>query len=85
MNTTEQILLVILSTFLAVFLLLSILLVASLIKLSKKMQEVADKAHEAVGRVEDVSDMFKKTVGPLALGKFFVNVAEAVAKHKKGK
>lgn len=85
MNTTEQILLIILSSFLALFLLLSIILVISLLKLSKKMHAVAEKAYEAVGRVEDVSDMFKKTVGPVALGKFFVNIAEAVAKHKKGK
>lgn len=85
MNTTEQILLVILASFLALFLGLSIVLVVSFIKFTKKMREIADKAHEIAFNVENVSDMFKKTAGPIAFGKFFINMADAVAKHKKGK
>jgi len=85
MNTAEQILVIMLSAFLALFIGMSIALVASLLKLSKKMNEIADKAHEIVDKVENVSDMFKKTAGPLAFGKFFVNMAEAVAKHKREK
>ena len=92
MNTAEQILVIILSAFLALFLLLGIILFANLMKLTKKMQEVADTAHEIVSKAHDitskvdsVSDMFKKTAGPLALGKYFMNIAETVAKHKKGK
>lgn len=85
MNTTEQILLIILSSFLAIFLALGIVLLTALIKLTKKMQAVADKAHDIADKVEDVSDMFKKTAGPMALGKFFVNIAETVAKHKREK
>lgn len=85
MDTAEKILVIFLSSFLTIFLLLAIILLASLIKLAKKMHAVADKAHEVVDKVENVSEMFKKSAGPLALGKFFVNIAETVAKHKKGK
>lgn len=85
MNLTEQILLIILSSFLALFLLLGIILLAKLISLAKKMQVVAEKAHDVVDKVDDVSNMFKKTAGPMAVGKFFVNIAESVAKHKKEK
>jgi hypothetical protein len=85
MNTTEQILLIVLASFLAIFLMVSIILLVGLVKLTKKMQLVADKAHEIVNNVENVSDMFKKTAGPLAFGKFFMNIAQTVAKHKKEK
>ena len=85
MNTSEQILVIILSSFLALFLALAIALTVSLLRLSKKINVIADKAHDIADKVDSVSDMFKKTAGPLAFGKFFVNMAEAVAKHKKEK
>lgn len=85
MDTAEKILVIILSSFLGIFLFFGIILLVALINLTKKMQLVADKAHEIADNVENVSDMFKKTAGPLAFGKFFVNMAETVAKHKRGK
>jgi cell shape-determining protein MreC len=85
MDTAQSILVIILSSFLAIFLILSIVLAAALIKLVKKMQTVADKAHDIVDNVESAADMFRKTAGPLALGRFFVNVYETVSKHKKKK
>lgn len=92
MNTAEQILVVILASFLAIFLALAIVVTANLMKLTKKMHLVADEAHEIVvkardiaGKVDSISDIYKKTAGPLAFGKFFVNMAETVAKHKRGK
>ncbi len=85
MNTAEQILVIILSSILTIFLILGIVLVISLIKLTKKMKEIAETAREVAGNVEAATDMLRKTAGPLALGKFFVNIAESVMKHKKGK
>jgi len=83
MNTTENILVIFLSSFLALFLLLSTILVAKLLKVVKKIQLVADKAHDIVNKVENVSEMFQKTAGPVAFGKFFMNMADMVNKHKK--
>lgn len=92
MNTAEQILVIILSSFLTVFLILAIIVLVGVIKLTKKMNAVADtaqevisKAHDIADKVEDVSDIFKKTAGPLALGRYFMNIAEKVSKHKQGK
>ena len=92
MDTAEKILVIFLSGFLALFLLLGVVLIIKLISLTKKMNDIADKAHEIVDKahdiadkVENVSDMFKKTAGPLALGKYFMNIAETVTKYKKGK
>ena len=90
MNTAEQILVVILSSFLALFLFLGIVLVVALLKFTKKMNAIADSAHEIVSKaqdiadkVENVSDMFKRTAGPVALGRHLMNIYEMVTNHKK--
>lgn len=83
MNVTEQILLITLAAFLALFLILAVFLTIQLIRLVKSMNVVAEKAREVMGNVESASEMFKKTAGPLAVGRFFVNMADVVMKHKK--
>lgn len=92
MNTTEQILVIILAVALAVLLVLGIIVSIGFIKLTKKMNEIADTAQEIITKandiaenVEDASYIFKKTAGPLALGKYFMNIVDTVAKHKKGR
>lgn len=85
MNTTEQILLIILGSFLALFLALGIVVLSYTIKLVKTMRDIAEKAKDVADNVEVASEMFKKTAGPLAAGKFFMNLAEMVNKRKKGK
>lgn len=85
MNTSERVLVVILSGFLAIFLLLSIMLLIKLLQITKQLKEIADKAREVADNVESASEMFRKTAGPLALGRFFVNIADNVMKHKRGK
>lgn len=90
MNTAEQILVVVLSSFLALFLFLGIVLVVGLLKFTKKMNAIADSAQEIVSKaqdiadkVENVSDMFKRTAGPVALGRHLMNIYEMVTNHKK--
>ena len=92
MNTAEQVIMIILSSFLFIFLVSAIVVFVSIWRLTKKMNAVADKAqeiiskaHDIADRVEDVSDIFKRSAGPIALGRYFMNIAETVAKHKKGK
>jgi len=92
MNTTEQILLIILSAFLAIFLGLGIALIVGITRLVKKVnavadsaQEIIEKAHDIADKVENVSDIFKKSAGPLALGRTLMNMVETVIKHKKEK
>ena len=84
MESAQTILVVILSSFLALFLLLGIILIVSIMKLVKSMNEIADKAREIVDNVETAADMFKKASGPMALGRSFVNIANTFMKHKKG-
>ncbi len=82
MNTTEQIILVILSTFLALFLLLAIAALISVIKLIKTIRDLAQKAEHVVTSAESVADLFRKASGPMTILNFVRGAADVISKHK---
>lgn len=82
MEGATEILVIILSVFLAIFLILGIILIVLLIRISKAIQRVADRAEGLIGNVETAATAFKNVAGPLATGKFLVNIAEMVFKKK---
>jgi sensor domain CHASE-containing protein len=82
MNTAEQILVITLAAFLALFLLLGIILITKVIQLMNRLKEIADKAKEVAENVESASEMLRKSAGPIAIGRFFMNIADVVIKHK---
>lgn len=84
MENAETYLVIILSVTLTIFLIVGIILLTGLIKLTNKLREVADTAQQVAENVESASEMFKKTAGPLAAGKFLVNIADTVFSRKKG-
>ena len=69
MTTAEQILVVFLSTALAIFLVIAIVAGINAIRLLKTMQRVADKAEGFVNSAEAVGHMVKQTVGALSLSR----------------
>ncbi len=81
--TAFEILVVYLSISLAIFLLISILLVWQIIKLVKQLQRVSEKAEAVVADVEQVGDFFRKTTGKLALGKLIGLIVDNVTNHKR--
>lgn len=85
MDNAETILVIFLSTFLAFFLFLAVLLTINLLRLVKKLNQIADTAGEIVDNVESASETLKKAAGPLATGKFLLNIADLVMKTRKGK
>jgi len=85
MTTTEQALLIILSGALAVFLVLGIITLVNVIKWVKTLRAISDKVLEVADNVESASETLKKAAGPMAFGKMFMNMADTVMKHKKGK
>jgi uncharacterized protein YoxC len=84
MENAETILVIILSTTLAIFLVLGIILISALIKLTSKMREIANTAQQVADNVESASEVLKNTAGPLAAGKILVNIADAVFKKRRG-
>ncbi|MBP7767379.1 hypothetical protein KA068_02575 [Candidatus Saccharibacteria bacterium] len=81
MNTTEQILLIILSSTLAIFLILAIVAIVAVIKLVKQLQHITQKAESIADKAEMVSNFVGKTAGPVAVGKLLLGIVESVKSH----
>lgn len=85
MDGATEVLIIILSVTLTVFLLLGITLAVILIKLSKALQRIATKAEDVIDNVESAAASFSGVAGKLATGKFLANIVELVMKKRKGK
>jgi Ca2+/H+ antiporter len=85
MNTAEQILVIVLAAFLAIFLLITIFLVIETFKVVKGVKKVIDKADTIVTSAESITEVFSNVSGPLALAKLVGNIMKFTNKAKKGK
>lgn len=81
----QEILVVILSSFLALFLLLGIILLALCIKIANHIKRISEKAEDIVDKAEDVADFFSKAATPMALGKLISNVSDLFRSKGKGR
>lgn len=83
MNTAEQILVVILASALAVFLVLAIIIAVQLIRLMKVLNRVAGKAQEFVDSAEKTAELVRGAVGQLSVMRFVQNVFDMVQRRTK--
>lgn len=77
MSSAAEALVIILSVFLAFFLILGIVLTIYLIKLTRQIKKVTDSAERTVGTIENTVSGFSKFVSPVVM-------AEMVRKAFKG-
>jgi hypothetical protein len=87
MDTAMQILVIIVSATLTLFLVVAIFALVYIIKIVKSLQRVTDKAEELVDKAEMVGELVGKAAGPVAIGRLITNVADTVfkkGKHGKG-
>jgi len=82
MNTTESILLIILSVFLALFLGLAIALTVLTIKLVKSVKAIVVKAENVVDSVETAAEVVKNASGPIATLRVIKNIVDLVQRKK---
>ena len=80
---------VFLSSALAIFLVLSIVLAVKTIQVLNTLKRIAEKAENIAEKAESIGDIFQKTAGPVAIGRFFAHIANTVfnksnRKDKKG-
>jgi hypothetical protein len=80
MDTAANILVIVLSVFLAAFLILGIIVAIEVIRLVRVIHRVADKAEVVIESAETVGTIFKNVSGPLALFKVARNIVKAVKK-----
>ncbi|HET7673008.1 MAG TPA: hypothetical protein VFK11_00655 [Candidatus Saccharimonadales bacterium] len=71
---------IILAIMLALFLLLSIILIARFIQITRQIKRITDHAENAVDKAEEIATFFEKTATPVALMKLIANVSEKVAR-----
>ena len=82
MNTTESILLIILSVFLALFLGLAIALTVLTIKLVKSVKAIVVKAENVVDSVETAAEVVKNASGPIATLRVIKNIVDLVQRKR---
>lgn len=81
-----EILVIILSVFLAIFLLLGIITLVYLVKFIKNIKEISDKAKTMVEDASSFASTMKKTAAPAAMARFVAEqVNNAKKKHKEDK
>lgn len=83
MDTAFNILVIVLSSFLAIFLILAIVLIISLIKLVKYLRVISARAEAVVEDVEAVGDFFRRASGPMAFIHVLGNIVDSFGNHKK--
>lgn len=85
MENAQEILVVFLSTALALFLLLSIILLIICIKIANQVKRITEKAEAVADRAEDIADFFSKAATPMAIGKIITSVKDAVTGRNRGR
>jgi hypothetical protein len=83
MDTTDTVLLIILTTFMSIFFLLGIVVLIFVLKLVKSLRRVVEKAGEVVASVESASEVIKDARGPLAAFKLVKNIYKVVNRSRK--
>lgn len=84
-----QIIVIMLSTVLLIFLILAILVTIKLVKIANSIKKITSYAENVADRADHVSSFFAKTATPIAIAKLVSNLSEAFnnrsKKSKKGK
>jgi len=85
MDTAERVLVIILSAFLAFFLLLAIMAVVEALVLLHKFHRIMDRAERAMSSAEATVDALRKIAGPVGLVRVARSVADMIMQHKQKK
>lgn len=83
METSVEILIIMLSVVLIVFLVVAIILSIHLIRLTKKIQNIAETTGKIAEDARGVADNIKAITSPIAIGAGIVSAIEKLKSHKK--
>jgi hypothetical protein len=85
MNTSEHVLVIILSVFLALFLALAIIVVVQVLRLVRTLNRLTRQAEKIFDSAESVGALFRTASGPLSALRLIHNIVESVSQHKHKK
>ena len=84
MNSAAEVLVVILSVFLGLFLILAITLTIYLINLTRQIRKVTNAAERTVGNLESVVSKFSKVISPIFVAEMVTGFVKKFNKKNKG-
>ena len=82
MNTTDTVLLIILTSLLSVFFILCITVVVVVLKLLSSIKQVVAKADSVIDSVETAADTFKNVGGKVSIFKLVKNIFDMTQRKK---
>ncbi len=83
MNTTFDILVIVLSSLLGIFLILAIIVIALTLKLISSLRVVVAKGEHLVDSAEEWGDMLKKNAGAVGAIRTVMKLIQTINKYKK--
>jgi heme/copper-type cytochrome/quinol oxidase subunit 2 len=85
MNTASEVLLIIVSAILAIFLLVLIAAVIYVVKILRQVKRITERAESVAGSVEAAASVFGRTATPLAILKIIGKIMGQANKTRKRK
>jgi hypothetical protein len=85
MNTTQEVLLIIVGILLSVYLIINVILLVFAVKVVKSVQRIAAKGELVVENAEHAAEMFSRAARPAGLLRSIGDIVEAINKHKRRK
>lgn len=83
MNTAEQILVVTLSSVLAILLVVCIVAAIKVVQILNEVKRIVKKAESIADKAEAVGEFFQATAGPAAISKLIANIFHAHKAKRK--
>jgi hypothetical protein len=83
MNTTFDVLVIVLSCLLGLFLILSIIAISLTLKLIKSLRQIVAKGEHLVDSAEELGETFRQGAGMAGVLRLVLKVVKAVNKAKK--
>lgn len=85
MEQAQQILVIFLSSFLAIFLLLGIIALVLVIKVIRSVKRITLKAEHLADKAEEISEFVAHASGPIALGRALATISDTFFGKAKNK
>jgi len=85
MDTAAEILVIIVSSVLAIFLLVLIVIAIYTVKILKQVRRITDRAENVAGSVEAAASAFERTASPLAMLKIISGIVKTANKARSRK
>ncbi|MEK7594655.1 MAG: hypothetical protein AAB436_03395 [Patescibacteria group bacterium] len=83
MTTTQEVLIIVLTVLLSIFIIICTAFVVGLVQLLSSVKRVAAKAEDVIDSVESAAEVLKDTQGRLAFFKLVGNIMKLTQKGKK--